>query len=141
MRRNLTSLKFFNDLRIPVIAAIKGVCIGSACELALFCHFRLCTGNAVLGLPESTYGLMPGLGGIQLLLEHVTKARAMEMVFRGTTLSADEGLKTGIIDRIFPKDQLLVAAEKLIEIAAVNYRKYNKNEYLHHLDKALRSNE
>ncbi len=141
MRRNLTSLNFFNDLKIPVIAAIKGVCIGSAFELALFSHFRLCTGNAVLGLPESTFGLIPGLGGIQLLLEHVTKARAMDMVFRGATFKAEEAMKTGIIDRIFPKDQLLVAAERLVEIAGLNYRKYNKNEYLHQLDKALKSNE
>jgi enoyl-CoA hydratase/carnithine racemase len=142
MRRNLTSLNFFfNDLKIPVIAAIKGVCIGSAFEFALFSHCRLCTSNAVLGLPESTYGLMPGLGGIQLLFEHVTKARAMEIVFRGATFNADEAMKTGVIDRIFPKDHLLVAAEKLVEIAGLNYRRYNKNEYLHQLDKALRSNE
>jgi enoyl-CoA hydratase/carnithine racemase len=141
MKRNLTCLKFFNDLKIPVIAAIKGVCIGSAFELALFSHFRLCTGNAVLGLPESSYGLMPGLGGIQLLLEHVTKARAMEMVFRGTTFNADEAMNTGIVDRIYPKDRLLAAAEKLVEVAGLNYRKYNKNEYLHQLDKALKSNE
>jgi len=141
MLRNLTNLKFFNDLKIPVIAAIKGVCIGSAFELALFSHFRLCNGNAVLGLPESTYGLMPGLGGIQLLLEHVTKARAMDLVFRGATFNAEEAMKTGIIDRIFPKDQLPVAAERLVEIAGLNYRKYNKNEYLHQLDKALKSNE
>lgn len=141
MRRNLTSLNFFNNLKIPVIASIKGVCIGSAFELALFSHFRLCSGNAVLGFPESTYDLMPGLGGIQLLLEHIAKARAMDMVFRGATFKAEEAMKTGIIDRIFPKDQLLVAAERLVEIAGLNYRKYNKNEYLHQLDKALKSNE
>jgi enoyl-CoA hydratase/carnithine racemase len=65
----------------------------------------------------------------------------MEMVFRGTTCNADEAMKTGIVDRIFLKDHLLVAAEKLVEIAGLNYRKYNKNEYLHQLDKALKSNE
>jgi enoyl-CoA hydratase/carnithine racemase len=135
MKRNLDCLKFFEDLRIPVIAAIKGVCIGSAFELALFCHFRLCAANAVVGLPESTFGLIPGLGGIQKILEHTSKAKAMEVIFKGNTINAQEALKIGIIDRISAKDQLMFSAEKLIGIATTNYRHYNKNDYLQQFNK------
>jgi len=137
MQRNFENFKFFNDLRIPVIAAIKGVCIGSAFELALFCHFRLCATNALIGLPESTFGLIPGLGGIQKVRELSGKVKAMELVFRGNTLNAHEALKVDIIDRIYAKDQLLSAAKELISIATTNYRRYNKKDYLKHLDKNL----
>jgi len=135
MKRNLDCFKSFEDLSIPVVAAIKGVCIGSACELALFCHFRLCATNGVVGLPESTFGLIPGLGGIQKVRELTGKGKAMELIFRGNTLNAQEALKTGIIDRIFTKDQLMSFAEELIGIATINYRRYNKKDYLHQLDK------
>jgi enoyl-CoA hydratase len=137
MKKNLESFKSVEDIGIPVIAAIKGVCIGSAFELALFCHFRLCTTNAVVGLPESTFGLMPGLGGIQKVLELTSKVKAMELVFRGNTLNAQEALNTGIIDRIYPKDQILSAAKELIGIAANNYRRYSRKDYLKLLDKNL----
>jgi enoyl-CoA hydratase/carnithine racemase len=137
MIKNLKSFKSIEDLSIPVIAAIKGVCIGSAFELALFCHFRLGSTNAVVGLPESTFGLIPGLGGIQKILEHSNKAKAMELIFKGKTINAQEALKTGIIDRIFTKDQLMSSAEELIGIAKTNYRRYNRKDYLHLLDKNL----
>ena len=75
---NHHSLKFLNDLNIPVIAAIKGVCLGSALELALHCHFRLCSNDAIFGLPESSFGLIPGLGGIPKLRQLAGKAKALE---------------------------------------------------------------
>ncbi|MEZ5195765.1 MAG: enoyl-CoA hydratase/isomerase family protein [Bacteroidales bacterium] len=55
---NLQAFHFFKQLDIPVIAAIRGVCIGAGMELALFCHFRICAEGAVLGLPETGYGLI-----------------------------------------------------------------------------------
>jgi enoyl-CoA hydratase/carnithine racemase len=137
MKQNLESFKCFEDINIPVVAAIKGVCIGSAFELALFCHFRLCATNAIVGLPESTFGLMPGLGGIQKVRELTGKVKAMELVFRGNTLIAQEALKFGVIDRIYSKDQLLPAANELISIASAKYRCYNKKDYFHLLDKNL----
>jgi enoyl-CoA hydratase len=141
MQRNLENFKFFNDLRIPVIAVINGVCIGSAFELALFCHFRLCANNAIIGLPESTFGLMPGLGGIQKLVENTNKATALEMVFRGFAFKANEALDKGVVDSVFPKDRLPDAAQSLMNIAVSNYRRYNKKEYLHQLNRNLKSNE
>ncbi len=137
MQKNLENLFFLSELKIPVIAAIRGVCIGSAYELALFCHFRLCSPNAVIGLPESSFGLIPGLGGIQQLLRNTTKINAMEMVFRGSTSDAGEALKKGMVDRIFQKNELMDAAQRLVKIASADYHQYNKNDYLHQLDQYI----
>ncbi len=137
MQKNLENFKFFNDLNLPVVAAIKGVCIGSAFELALHCHFRLCTEKVVLGLPESTYGLIPGLGGIPRLMNIVPKITAMELTFTGSTFNSGEALKKNLADRVISGNDVLDAAEMLVEIASINYRKFNKQEYLHLLDDAL----
>ena len=139
MLKNLESFNFFNDLNIPVVAAIKGVCIGSAFELALHCHFRLCAEKVVLGLPESTYGLIPGLGGIPRLMNIVSKITAMEFAFTGSTFNSAEALKKNLVDRVIAGKDVLSAAEKLVDIACVNYRKYNKKDYLHQLDNTLRN--
>lgn len=66
--RNYRSFLFFEETEIPVVAAIRGVCLGSAFELALFCHFRFCGEDSVFGLPEATFNLIPGLGGSGSLL-------------------------------------------------------------------------
>ena len=74
--RNYRSFLFFEQTEIPVIAAIRGVCIGSAFELALFAHFRFCGEDAVFGLPETTYNLIPGLGGIRKIVSLCGQAKS-----------------------------------------------------------------
>ncbi len=141
MKNNLDALQFFNKLNIPVIAAINGVCLGSGLELALHCHFRISVPNAVLGLPESSYNLMPGLGGVQqLLANRISKMNAMDIIFKGNSFSATEGLNIGIIDRIVPKNKLMEAATLLAEISANDYRKYLKPDYLHRFDEQFTEN-
>ncbi len=127
---NYRSLKFINDLDIPVIAAIKGVCIGSALELALHCHFRLCATDTILGLPESGFGLIPGLGGIPKLQQLAGKAKAIELVLKGNTFNASDAFEWHIVDAIYPKKVLITKAEELAKLASVNYRKYNRKDYL-----------
>ena len=138
MIRNLASFRFFSDLNIPVVAAIRGVCIGAGFEMTLFSHFRLSSSNALMGLPESTYGLIPGLGGIQKLLTIINRANAMEMVFKGSTLLAQESLQKGLVDRIVAKDQLLNAAQSLVEISYSNFSLRKKSEYLEQFDRLLK---
>jgi enoyl-CoA hydratase len=135
MIRNLTSFRFFSGLNIPVVAAIKGVCIGAGFEMALFSHFRLSSSNALIGLPESTYGLIPGLGGIQKLLSFINKAVAMEMVFKGSTFLAQEALQKGLVDRIVAKDRLFYAAQNLVEVSYSYFSLKNKEEYLDQFDR------
>jgi len=141
MKNNLDVLQFFNKLNIPVIAAISGVCLGSGLELASHCHFRISAPNAVLGLPESSYNLIPGLGGVQQLLANGTsKMNAMDIIFKGNSFSAIEGLNIGIIDRIVPKNKLIEAAILLAKISATEYRKYLKHDYLRKFDEQFKEN-
>lgn len=91
-------------INIPVLAAIRGVCVGSALELAMHCHYRICTREAVFALPESTFSLMPGLGGISRMMQLAGKSIAMELILTGRTFSADEALQSGIVDAVVPKE-------------------------------------
>jgi len=135
VQQNLNGFLALDQLQIPVIAVIQGVCLGAAFELAMFCHFRICSDNAVLGLPESSFNLMPGIGGVQKIIELAPHAKAMELVIKGDNFNASDGLKYGLIDRIVPKKKLISAAEQLAKIASSRYRRFNKNEYLMELDK------
>ena len=127
---NYAMLKYLNELNMPVIAAIKGVCIGSALELALHCHFRLCAEDAILGLPESSFDLIPGLGGISKLLELSGKAKAIELVLKGQNFNAPDALNWHIVDAVFPKKIVMEKAIQLAKLSAENYRKYNKKDFL-----------
>lgn len=131
---NYQSFRFFWELDIPVIAAIKGVCIGSAMELALFCHFRICSEEAIFGLPESTFGLIPGVGGIPKTIELAGKAKTIEIVLKGNTFNAQDALNWKIVDAIFPKKTLMEKAIQLAELSSNNYRKYNKPAHLKSLE-------
>jgi len=133
---NYQSFQFFDELQIPVIAAIRGVCIGSALELALHCHFRICSEDTLLGLPESTFGILPGAGGIPKMLEIVGMAKTIELVIKGNTFNAEDAQKWGLIDLVFSKKELLIKAELLAKLTSDNYRKYNKKEYLNKLIQA-----
>lgn len=95
---------FIQDLKKPVIAAINGTCFGGGLELALSCHLRLCSEKAMLGLPEVTIGVVPGLGGIQRLIRVIGPAKALEMILMGDMVSASQALALGLVNRVFPKD-------------------------------------
>lgn len=111
LQANSRTFLMLEQLNIPVIAAIRGVCLGSALELALFCHFRICSDDAVFGLPESTYNLMPGIGGTAKVSALAGKAKALEIVLRGNTFPASDALDTGLVDAIVPKKKLMDFAE------------------------------
>lgn len=130
LSENFAMLKNLDELNIPVIAAIKGVCIGSALELAFHCHFRLCAEDAILGLPESSFDLIPGLGGISKLMEFSGKAKAMELVLKGNHFNAADALKWHVVDAVYHKKILIDKAIQLARLSADNYRKYNKSDYL-----------
>jgi enoyl-CoA hydratase/carnithine racemase len=107
---NSTVFNFFEKLEIPVIAAISGVCIGSALELALSCHFRFCEEGSLLGLPESTFNIMPGCGGTQLLTRLTGFSKAVEIILEGRNISPEEALSLGIVDKITPRKQVVQIA-------------------------------
>jgi len=113
LEENNTTFLALSRLKIPVIAALKGICIGSAFELALFCHIRICTENTYMGLPESVFNLMPGCGGIYKLTEIIGKAKAMELILSGKNISATEAKELNIIHKIVARNELLREAENI----------------------------
>jgi methylglutaconyl-CoA hydratase len=86
----------------PVVAAINGLALGGGLELALVCDLRVATPSAVLGLPETTLGIIPGAGGTQRLPRIVGEARAKELILLGRRISAPDALAWGLINRISP---------------------------------------
>jgi enoyl-CoA hydratase len=97
----------------PVIAAVNGYAFGGGCELALACHMRLASENAVLGLPEVGLGIIPGYGGTQRLPRLVGTGLAFELMLTGRRVNADEAERIGLVNRVVPREQLLAEAEKL----------------------------
>lgn len=102
------------QLRLPVVAAIHGPCLGGGLELAMACHARFATSSAktVLGLPEVQLGLLPGSGGTQRLPKLVGVQKALDMILTGKQLRAAQAKKLGLVDEVVPESILLEAAVK-----------------------------
>ncbi len=84
----------------PVVAAINGIALGGGLELALVCDLRIAVPSAVLGLPETTLGIIPGAGGTQRLPRLIGESRAHEMILLGSRIGAQDALAWGLINRI-----------------------------------------
>jgi len=99
-------------LSIPTIAAVNGYALGGGCELALACDWIYASEKARFGQPEVNLGLIPGFGGTSRLPRRVGAAWAKELVLTGEPLRAEEALRIGLVNRVFPPDALLEAALK-----------------------------
>jgi enoyl-CoA hydratase/carnithine racemase len=84
----------------PVVAALNGSAFGGGLELALLCDLRVAVPTAMLGLPETTLGIIPGAGGTQRLPRVVGEARAKEMILLGRPLTAAKALEWGLVNRV-----------------------------------------
>ena len=101
----------------PVVAAIHGTALGGGLEVTLACHYRIGVKSARFGLPEVKLGLLPGAGGTQRLPRVVGPEKALQMIVSGDPISADDALKTGLIDEIADGDLTAAAvafAEKVV---------------------------
>jgi enoyl-CoA hydratase len=100
----------------PIIAAVNGFALGGGCELAMACHFRLCSENAKFGQPEVNLGLIPGYGGTQRMTQLVGKGRAMELLMSGKLIDATTALQYGLVNAITSSDQLLAEARSILSV-------------------------
>jgi 3-hydroxyacyl-CoA dehydrogenase/enoyl-CoA hydratase/3-hydroxybutyryl-CoA epimerase len=104
------------DLRVPVVVAIHGSCLGGGLELALACHYRVASDDpkTVLGVPEVMLGLIPGAGGTQRLPRLIGLAASLDMILTGRSLKAPRALKAGLVDEVAPASVLLDVARKAV---------------------------
>jgi len=103
---------------VPVMAAVNGVAAGGGCELALACHLRIAATTARFSLPETKLGVIPAYGGTRRLPRELGQGRALELMLTGRTLSAEEALALGLVNRVTQPGDLLSDAESLaLEIA------------------------
>jgi enoyl-CoA hydratase len=106
------------DVRVPLVAAVSGHCLGGGCELALSCDVIVASRTASFGQPETALGLIPGGGGSQLLVRLVGRSVAADMVLTGRRLDAEEAHLRGIVARLCDDDWLEQAEEVARSIAA-----------------------
>jgi enoyl-CoA hydratase len=99
----------------PWIAAVNGFALGGGCELALACDIRLAAENAKFGQPEINLGITPGFGGTQRLSRNVGVGWAKYLVLSGRIIRADDALRIGLVQAVFPRDELMTQAMKLAE--------------------------
>tara|TARA_B110000503_G_C7122498_1_gene403138 strand:+ start:851 stop:1705 length:855 start_codon:yes stop_codon:yes gene_type:complete len=97
----------------PVIAAVNGFALGGGLELAMSCHIRVASGNARMGLPEVSLGVIPGYGGTQRLAQLAGKGKAFELIFTAGMMKADEALQCGLVNHVVEQADLM---DKCIEI-------------------------
>ena len=107
-------------LPIPVIAAINGFALGGGNELAMSCDIRICSDTAVFGQPEVGLGITPGFGGTQRLARLVSPGMAKQLIYTGRNIKADEALRIGLVNAVYPLEELLPAAEKMAVTIARN---------------------
>lgn len=105
---------------IPVIAAVNGFALGGGCEISMSCDIRICSENAVFGQPEVGLGITPGFGGTQRLARLVGAGMAKQMIYTARNIKADEAYRIGLVNAVYPLDELMPAAEKMAAGIAKN---------------------
>ncbi len=100
-------------LAIPVIAAVNGFALGGGCELSLSCDIRVASENAVFAQPEAGLGITAGFGGTQRLARTIGIGKAKEMLYTCGKVKADEAFKLGLVNAVYPADQLMEECLKL----------------------------
>ena len=119
----LLAMETFNKLEnMPqvTIAAVNGYALGGGCEISMSCDIRIAADNAVFGQPECGLGIIPGFGGTQRLARLVGPGMAKQLIYTAKNIKADEALRIGLVNSVYPAQELLPAAEKLAGTIAKN---------------------
>jgi len=109
------TFRSFENLEIPVIAAVNGFALGGGCELAMACDIRIASSAAKFGQPEVTLGLVPGYAGTVRLPRLAGLGNALYMLLSGEMISAEEALRMGLVQKVVEPDQLLPEVLKLAQ--------------------------
>ena len=105
---------------VPVIAAVEGFALAGGCELAILSDFIVASETAVFGVPETTLGIFPGIGGTQILPRLLGAPLAKELIFTGRRMKADEAKAAGLVNHLVPKGQARARALEIATTIAAN---------------------
>ena len=114
----LSSWRAAKEFPKPMIAAVRGYCLGGGNELAMHCDMIVAAENARFGQPEINLGIIPGAGGTQRLTNAVGKFRAMEIVLTGDFITAKEAHAMGLVNYVVPTELCVEKALKLAKKVA-----------------------
>ncbi|SET37826.1 Enoyl-CoA hydratase/carnithine racemase [Salinibacillus kushneri] len=120
VKRIKETIHRIESLPIPVIASINGAAFGGGLELALACDIRIASTQALLGLTETSLGIIPGAGGTQRLARLIGPGKAKYLIFTARRLTAEEAYKYGIIERIADRNKLVETVLAEASIIAEN---------------------
>lgn len=98
---------------LPVVAAIRGFCLGGGLDLALACHARVATYDSSFGHPGGSLGLLTGWGGTQRLPRRIGKAQALQILLTGDRIPATQALTLGLVDELAPAPDLVAWAARM----------------------------
>ncbi len=98
-----------------VIAAVNGFALGGGLELAMACHFRVCSNNAKFGQPEVNLGLIPGYGGTQRLTQLIGKGKSMELLMTAQLIDANEALQLKLVNHVTDTESLIAKATEILQ--------------------------
>lgn len=114
----------------PVIAAINGFALGGGLEMSLSCDFRVAAEHAKMGLPEARIGIIPGIGGTQMLPRTISMGYAKEMLFRGSHINTEQAKEIDLVNYVFESNQLLqetyAIAKEIAENAPLSLKMLKK---------------
>lgn len=105
---------------LPVIAAVNGFALGGGCEISMSCDIRICSENAIFGQPEVGLGITPGFGGTQRLARIIGVGKAKEMIYSASNIKAEEAYRIGLVNAVYPQEELMDMAKKLANKIARN---------------------
>lgn len=121
-RRGQTLFNRIASFPIPVVAAIRGYCLGGGFDLALACHQRVATYDSSFGHPGASLGLITGWGGTQRLPRLLGKSAALQILLTGERIPANQALTLGLVDELVSSQDLVECAARRAERAAISER-------------------
>jgi enoyl-CoA hydratase/carnithine racemase len=128
----------FNDIAnsaLPIVAAIRGYCLGGGLDLALACHARVATFDASFGHPGTSLGLITGWGGTQRLTRLIGRTAAAQLLLTAERVPASQALTLGLVDELVPSSDLVEAAAR----RALSRKTESRKSKLENRDLRLRS--
>ena len=132
---------FLRELPFPVISVVTGFCIGSGCEIAANSHYRIIEKNARAGQPESTFGILPAMGGVARTIEICGMQNAYTLVMSGELISAEEAYSLGWADIFADKKQGVPEAVSLINYISESTDRFVPSDYKEYIRSYLKNRE